>query len=119
VLQVLPSLVNNRLSLEGAVTRTDYRFGGDSMRAATYSALSGAASAPHRVAVVTDRPRRSASTGAGRSAASALRAAPRAGRTLDWWYTKDEAFDGECPVDLLTRGELTRELIDLVVTLSR
>ena len=45
--------------------------------------LSGkpAASAAHRVAVPMDSPRRSARTGAGRSAASALSAAPRAGRT--------------------------------------
>jgi hypothetical protein len=39
--------------------------------------------------------------------------------TLDWWYTEDEARNGQRPVDLLATGELTQELIDFKVKLGK
>ncbi len=39
--------------------------------------------------------------------------------TLDWWYTEDEALDDHRPIDMLETGELTEELIDFAVKLSR
>ena len=39
--------------------------------------------------------------------------------TLDWWYTEDEALDDRRPIDLLQTGELTEELIDFTIRLSR
>jgi hypothetical protein len=38
---------------------------------------------------------------------------------LDWWYSEDEAFDGQRPVDLLATGALTEELVGPAVTLGR
>lgn len=39
--------------------------------------------------------------------------------TLDWWYAEDEALDDRRPIDMLETGELTEELIDFAVKLSR
>jgi hypothetical protein len=38
---------------------------------------------------------------------------------LDWWYSEDEGLDDRRPVDMLESGELTEELVDLAVGLSR
>jgi hypothetical protein len=35
--------------------------------------------------------------------------------TLDWWYTEDEALDGQRPVELLATGELTEDIVDFAV----
>ena len=38
---------------------------------------------------------------------------------LDWWYSEDEGLDDRRPVDMLESGELTEELVDRAVGLSR
>jgi hypothetical protein len=39
--------------------------------------------------------------------------------TLDWWFSEDEGLDDRRPVDMLESGELTEELVDFTVELSR